>query len=187
MNIYALRVGAILGTIIANQTGEALASSTISVLADLTISRAEINWKLDDFKPQGLAVVELQGIVELPDGKDFHFLDPTAVINVYIGERFVIDALVSFSLKGDQSDVWIANESSDGDLYMQIGWRSATTGEYHFRGTFNPTRFALAGTEEPANLTIVLSLGDEMLTLEASVFGRQWDRIDPKHWRMRGS
>ena len=137
MNIYALRVGAILGVIIASQAGESLASSTISVLADLTIRRAEINWESDDLEPRGLAVIDLRGIVELPDGKDFHSLDPTAVINVYIGERFVIDAFAFLSPKGDQTDLWIANESSDGDLYMQIGWRSATTGEYQFWRFYN--------------------------------------------------
>ncbi len=185
MNIFALYIGAIVGITIVAQTGEARASSNLSVLADLTISRAEINWRSEDFEPQGLAVVDLRGVVELPDGEDFHSLVPRAVINVYIGERFVIDALVSFSPKGDQSDLWIANESSDGDLYLQIGWRSATTGEYRFRGAFNPTKFALAATEEPLKLTIVLSLGDEMLTQEASVFQREWDRIGERYWRKR--
>ncbi len=187
MNVIALYMSAMVAMIIAGQTGEATASSNLSVLADLTIGRAGIDWKADDFEPRGLAVVDLHGVVELPDGKDFHSLDPTAVINVHIGVRLIMNSLISFSPKGDQSDLWIANESNSEERYMQIDWRSATTGEYRFRGTFDPTRFALVATEEPMMLTFVLSLGDEMLTKEASVFGRQWNRNDPNHWKMKGN
>lgn len=185
MNIYALNIVAILVAIISSQIGEGLAHSTLSVLEKLTISRAEINWESEDSEPQRLAVIDLQGIIELPDGKDFHCIDPRAVINLYLGERLVINAPVSFFSKGDQAGLWIANQPNAGDIFMQIAWRSAAFGEYRFRGTFNPTRFALAGNEEPITLTIVLSLGNEMLAQEASVFEKEWDRVGERYWIKR--
>ena len=160
-------------------------SPTVSMLAGLTIDRAEINWELDDFATQGLAAIDLRGAVELPGGKDFHSLSPNGVVNVYVGDRQVLNVALPFSIRSSGSDLWVSNEPDARGFEMKISWISETMGEYRFRGVFDPAEFALSGAEELAKLDFVLTLGDEMISKDTSVFPGDWNRLSEEHWRKK--
>ena len=155
------------------------------MLADLTIDRAEINWELNDFATQGLAAIDLRGAVELPGDKDFHSLSPNGVVNVHVGDRQVLNSALAFSIRSSKSDSWVSDEPDGRGFEMKISWASATLGEYRFRGVFDPAEFALSGAEELAKLDFVLTLGDEMISKDTSVFPDDWNRLSEEHWRKK--
>lgn len=165
------------------ETTEPPPNPTVSMLAELTIDSAHINWVLDDLETQGLAAIDLRGVVKLPSDKEFLSLNPTGVVNVHIGERQVLNADLNFSPRSRRLNRWVANEVGGRGFEMKINWVSPITGNYIYRGVFDPAEFALSGAEELAKLDFVLSLGDEMMSKDTSVFPNDWNKISIEHWK----
>lgn len=154
--------------------------SRLAPLADLTITRAEINWQLDD-QPE-LALVRLDGRVVLPDGFDFAHLERSGAVTVYIADTDAVDNHPTFTVS---SDLWKSTTKFSDGLELHIKWISPTTGKYRLMGSFRPGDLAIDGQSDPIKLSFVLSLGAEMLSRDVSVLPNEWDRSDLQHWRKK--
>jgi hypothetical protein len=154
----------------------------IAMLDDLTITRAEINWEIDDIS--GLALVRVDGEVVLPEDFDFESLAQTGGVTVHVADAPVVHRDVDYT-RSDTSNVWHSTTTFDEGLHARIRWTSATTGIYRIQASFTPHDFAIDGESGPMALRLVVSLGDENLSRDVAVIETQWDRADAQHWRKR--
>jgi hypothetical protein len=157
----------------------------LAMLDDLTITRGEINWEIDD--TSGLALVRLDGELVLPEGSDFESLAQTGRVTVQIADAPVVNRDVTFRRPSPAPDLWRSTSKFSQGLDARIRWTSQTTGIYRIMASFTPHDFAIDGESDPMQLRLVVSLGDEDLSRDVAVLEAQWDRADPQHWRKRKS
>jgi hypothetical protein len=170
------------------ETTEPPPAENLSLLETLKIRRAEINWNLVDeedlaegnLENEGLALVRVSGIIELPSDTPYGDIEREATVTVITADAPVFFSEVALKVKGS-GDRW----QSVGNPKINISWLSDTSATFRLQGIFDPRTFAIDGESHPISLTLVLSLGAQLLSGDDSVSEGEWDRADLEHWRLK--
>jgi hypothetical protein len=137
-------------------------------------------------KPQA-SHVNLQGRLALPAETDRATLAPLSHVVIAVSGQQVVDAVLSLEVDPAEPDVWHF-EGAPGSAIegLNIVWKSATEAEYALQGHFDAEAFGLDGNTRPAIVTLLMALGEQMLSRQAFVDEAAWKVLTRKHWSTGG-